>query len=63
MALWIAKDKDGIVWLYKGNAPKRDNSYESFLETENCELVDIYTDDIPELTWENSPKELVIKFE
>ena len=63
MAIWVAKDFDGTIWLYKGAAPKRDDSCGSFVETEHCRLLEGIYEDIPELTWENSPKELVIKSE
>ena len=61
--MWIVRDKDGSLWLYE-DEPIRDedrwvcegSSYSGFAEIEEIRP-------FSEVTWENSPKELIIKTE
>ena len=57
--MWIARDRDGSLWLY-GNKPKKlVNMFVEDGEYESLGTIDDYQ--FPEVTWENSPKELIIK--
>lgn len=55
MKLWIARDKDGSLYLWR-NKPVRQNDEERFMYGGYTgELIqDLY----PEVTWENSPQEM-----
>jgi hypothetical protein len=69
--IWVARDKDGTLTAYRGK-PVRTEEY--FMPNENCKVIidfdaensDDYTwaelpsNFYPEITWENSPKKLVI---
>ena len=57
--MWIARDKPGNLWWYE-EEPKRGE--EAFIQqTRICAALP--TTFYPELTWENSPKELILKEE
>lgn len=65
--LWIARDKDGSLLVYR-EKPIRDIRFRIFNLGEDVDYDDAYLELIkippsmyPEVTWENSPKELVVK--
>jgi hypothetical protein len=66
--IWIARDKNGILCLYT-NRPYRLNDKafgvnhgERFgFDRTGCDCSQISSELYLEVTWENSPKELVIK--
>lgn len=65
MELYIARDKDGRLFIYNF-LPIRDNEFDQF--TASGEDIDIYDDAIeidpklfPEVTWENSPRKVELK--
>lgn len=55
--MYIARDKDGTLCLYKGK-PSR---YDGFFDNDSYYSA-IYLDShlFPEITWENSPQEIEI---
>lgn len=55
--MWIARDEDGCLYVYTSK-PKRGKR---FFEDEDGFYRPIPPAEYPELTWENSPKELIIK--
>ena len=66
--MWIARDKDGSLWLYTDKPIKGKDMWvcEDFNNSKCLEISNKYTNGIfqlPEVTWENSPKELIIKTE
>jgi hypothetical protein len=62
MSIWIARNSDGTLELYH-EKPKRGKTH--FKESEEGYMkgfVGYLPDDVyPEVTWENSPKELTVK--
>lgn len=56
MRIWIARNLDGTLELY-GEQPIR--KVDCFYGTEWIGMVDDYK--YPEVTWQNSPKELTVK--
>ena len=66
--IWIARDKDGDLYLYS-EKPKADDNGVFYGEadqnrifiTTSAPWVEIDSDLYPEVTFENSPKELIIK--
>lgn len=68
--LWIARDKDKKLWLYV-EKPHRaatffiegDNThgYEMRIDDRKDSKVRLSSDLFPEVTWENSPQELIIQ--
>lgn len=62
MKLWIARDKDGTLWLFKEYPIKKD---ELFYPTTDDGKFTYYrsmpTDMFPEVTFENSPMEVELK--
>lgn len=68
--LWIARDKDKTLWLYV-KKPRRaltffvesDLSHESQMRIEDRKdsKVRLSSDLFPEVTWGNSPQELIIQ--
>lgn len=58
MGLWIAKDKNGKISVYDGLCkPKRCSDH--FEGVNGCKWKFNYDMEAPDLTWENSPKELL----
>lgn len=53
--MWLAKDYDGSVWLYSQKPKRLDECFKG------KDQVYIGENVIPELTWENSPKEMIFK--
>lgn len=64
MKLWMARDIDGMLFLYTSK-PKYHTVSEIFIATDGVwiNLSDYGMDDFPEVTFENSPMEveLIIK--
>lgn len=58
MIMWIARDKDGELFLYRVK-PARHNYM--FVELGNCGMTRLADDEFPEVTWENSPVEVELK--
>lgn len=59
MELWIARDKDGSLYLY-GEKPEREECGMFAVSTTDdyCALIDTL---LPEITWENSPRKVKIE--
>ena len=59
MNLWIARDKNGLLYLYK-HEPKLISADKSFCDTKEDIgfIVELNEDIYPEVTFENSPLEL-----
>ena len=53
MAIWIARNKDGTLEAYRS---KPERKYKEFDAEDWLDYLD--DDEYPEVTWENSPKEL-----
>ncbi len=63
MSIWIARDKNGSLWVYEAK-PWRGPDGKFKLEQHNSEYMKVNdSNQYPEVTWENSPKELVVKGE
>lgn len=59
MKLWIARDKNEYLYLYT-EEPKRE-SEKFILGTFSSECIGINGESFPEVTWENSPKQVELK--
>ena len=58
MQYWIARDKDGNLFLYE-NQPQIPYEEATYFNTENFEkCFELPSDAFPELTFENSPKRI-----
>lgn len=58
MGIWIARDKDNSLGVYKVKPERRNRTFDSDL----CNWIGwLDDDDFPEVTWKNSPKELIVK--
>lgn len=55
--MWIARDRDGGLYIY-ANEPTRSEYGFFYSEGDGEFLPNVF---YPEVTWENSPKELVVK--
>ena len=55
--MWIARDRDNKLYLYS-EKPVRDSKSGLFSGDQFCE---INSDYFPEVTWENSPKQIVLQ--
>jgi hypothetical protein len=63
MKLWIARDKDGCLWVYESQPIKFEEKYfidieENSVDTLGAELPEKW---FPEVTFENSPKQIKIE--
>jgi hypothetical protein len=58
MKLWIARDKDGSLYLYDSIPEK---IMDMFFERDNGKSLFIGVSIFPEVTFENSPQEVEIK--
>ena len=58
MSIWIARNKDGTLEAYHEMPERKSKSFDS----DPRDWID-YIDEFeyPEVTWENSPKELIVK--
>ena len=61
MKLWVARDKDGVICLYK-DKPQLDIYYwyDFSCGKDGC-IAELSKDSFPEVTFENSPKEVELK--
>ena len=59
--MWIARDENGNLWVYENKPIRKSHTFHP-LEMEETWTI-INKDQYPEVTWENSPKELVVKEE
>ena len=61
--MWIARDLNGPIWVYKSKPNKNDDSYFSSSDTIGFQLHENYLQifGIDNLTFENSPIEIEIK--
>ena len=61
--MWIARDLDGSIWVYKSKPNKKDDSYFSSSDTIGFQLHENYLQifGITYLTFENSPIEIKSK--
>ena len=59
MKLWIERDKDGTLYLYE-EKPKLAHSNASYFVA-NSGCYELPIDLFPEVTFENSPKEVELK--
>ena len=64
--LWVARDKDGLLVLFRGN-PVRDNDYKEWCTSDYCEDKHLYNSCLPintslfqNLTWEDEPLEVIL---
>lgn len=61
MKLWIARDKDGTLCLYK-EKPSLDIYYwYGFFSGFNTHIAELDTNAFPEVTFKNSPREVELK--
>lgn len=60
MKLWIARDKDGMLYLYDSK-PHLLSDNASYYDSDNGCFYDIPINWFPELTFENSPQEVELK--
>ena len=56
--MWIARDKDGTLSLFKHKPINyADRCWILHNEFEYGNFIELNSEDFPEITWENSPKE------
>lgn len=63
MKLWLARDEDGLLNLFANSVPHKE-IYERVVVWENDEeygIINMDRTDFPEVTFENSPKEVELK--
>ena len=63
MEYWIARDKDGTLWLFDMKPIKNENYFSCAVDSygrwsEECELKEHM---FPEVTFENSPQKIELK--
>lgn len=62
LSVWIARDKDGEISIYKNKPWKRENEpYHNGEFDSDDYYINIDKELYPEITWENSPKEFNLK--
>lgn len=62
LSVWIARDKDGEISIYKNKPWKRENEpYHNGEFDSDDYYINIDKELYPEITWENSPKEFKLK--
>lgn len=62
LSVWIARDKDGEISIYKNKPWKRENEMYHNGEFDSDDYyINIDKELYPEITWENSPKEFELK--
>lgn len=59
MKLWIARDKDGYLYLYDKKPIREKDYFDSNTEGKYNTL--LHSSYFPEITFENSPREIEIK--
>lgn len=61
MGIWIARDKNGSLWVYEAK-PWRGQDGKFKLDQHDSGYMKVNDNSLyPEVTWENSPKELTVK--
>ena len=60
--MWIARDRNGELYIYT-DKPTKNDKYGYFYDEDDGNFDHIWDGFFPEVTWENSPKELVVKEE
>lgn len=61
MSYWIAKDRDGRIFLYTERPIKREDLGIFTARTSKCDILELPDDDSTMvLTFDNSPKKLII---
>lgn len=55
--MWIARDEDGSLWVYS-NRPILERGRFVLSGMRGWDLIEINKEEFPEVTWENSPKEI-----
>ena len=67
---YVARDKDGILWLYLGKPVRGYDQFEINLDKNCISLIDIYfshfglnKDDFANLKWEDEPVEVFLNME
>lgn len=60
MKLWIARDKDGMLYLYE-NKPKIAYSNANYFDDDNGVCYNLPIGLFPEVTFENSPQEVEVE--
>lgn len=61
MSYWIAKDRDGRIFLYSERPIKREDFGIFTARTSKCDIVALPNDDSTmDLTFDNSPQKLII---
>ena len=61
MKLWIARDYDGELWAYEHKPILDVDIYKTDLSLENTSSVELPTEWFPEVTFENSPRQIELK--
>lgn len=61
MKLWIARDRNGELWIYDHKPIKKDEIFQSNFELEECRAAEIPEWILPEVTFENSPQQVELK--
>ena len=64
MKVWIARDKDGGLFMFS-QPPKREDSYFVAEKTKPEPLAwwELPSEMLPDVTWENSPKLFLVKMD
>ena len=57
--MWLARDKDGMLYLYTEEPYKSKNAY--YMAIDKCRSVALDRNCFPEVTFENSPVEVELK--
>ena len=60
MKLWIARDKDGYIWLYSQKPERHGSDWYLFSPTHRGG-VKLDSISFPSVTWENSPQQVELK--
>lgn len=56
-SLWIARDKDGELYLYDAKPERRESEW---VATDDGDVFDIPSEYFSTLTWKDEPKEIVL---
>ena len=57
--LWLARDKNGSLWVYKRKPERTEKSFD--IKWGVHERIWLNGEDFPEVTWENSPMQVELK--
>ena len=61
MKLWIARDRNGELWIYDHKPIKKDGIFQSDFSLEECRAAELPEWVLPEITFNNSPQEVELK--